>query len=130
MGKGFSESQDLFFKSMIVVPIKDDILLGVVQLIRFKDDPIFTPADLKHAQMLVQQFRSEFQSTQGPFDYLIQQGKLSAKDLDEVEKGAALYGGTITKMLMEYYNIESQEISKSRELYYRVPYLGYDASIA
>ena len=71
MGKSFSESQDLFFKSMIVVPIKDDILLGVVQLIRFKDDPIFTPADLKHAQMLAQQFRSEFQSTQGPFDYLI-----------------------------------------------------------
>lgn len=28
--KSFSESQGLFFKSMIVVPIKDDILLGVV----------------------------------------------------------------------------------------------------
>ena len=113
--KSFSESQDLFFKSMIVVPIKDDILLGVVQLIRFKDDPIFTSADLKHAQMLAQmlakQFRSEFQSTQGPYDYLIQQGKLSAKDLDEVEKGAALYGGTITKMLMEDYKIEPQEIA-------------------
>ena len=131
--KSFSESQGLFFKSMIVVPIKDDILLGVVQLIRFKDDPVFTSTDLKHAQMLAQmlakQFRSEFQSTQGPYDYLVQQGKLTAKDLDEVEKGASLYGGTVTKMLMEDYKIEPQEIGKSLELYYRVPYMGYDKDI-
>jgi hypothetical protein len=114
--KSFSESQDLFFKSMIVVPIKDDILLGVVQLIRFKDDPVFTSTDLKHAQMLAQmlakQFRSEFQSTQGPYDYLVQQGKLSAKDLDEIEKGVSLYGGTVTKMLMDDYKLEPQEIGK------------------
>ena len=131
--KSFSESQGLFFKSMIVVPIKDDILLGVVQLIRFKDDPVFTSTDLKHAQMLAQmlakQLRSEFQSTQGPYDYLVQQGKLTAKDLDEVEKGASLYGGTVTKMLMEDYKIEPQEIGKSLELYYRVPYMGYDKDI-
>lgn len=123
--KSFSESQGLFFKSMIVVPIKDDILLGVVQLIRLKDDPVFTNTDLKHAQMLAQmlakQFRSEFQSTQGPYDYLVQQSKITAKDLDEVEKGVSLYGGTITKMLMEDYKIEPDEIGKSLELYYRVP---------
>jgi len=131
--KSFSESQDLFFKSMIVVPIKDDILLGVVQLIRFKDDPVFTSTDLKHAQMLAQmlakQFRSEFQSTQGPYDYLVQQGKLSAKDLDEIEKGVSLYGGTVTKMLMDDYKLEPQEIGKSLELYYRVPYMKFDPNI-
>jgi len=131
--KSFSESQGLFFKSMIVVPIKDDILLGVVQLIRFKDDPVFSNTDLKHAQILAQmlakQFRSEFQSTQGPYDYLVQQGKLTAKDLDEVEKGVSLYGGTISKMLMEDYKVEPQEIGKSLELYYRTPYLGYDPNI-
>ncbi len=131
--KSFSESQGLFFKSMIVVPIKDDILLGVVQLIRLKDDPVFTNTDLKHAQMLAQmlakQFRSEFQSTQGPYDYLVQQGKLTAKDLDEVEKGVSLYGGTITKMLMEDYKIEADEIGKSLELYYRVPYMKFDPNI-
>jgi len=118
---------------MIVVPIKDDILLGVVQLIRLKDDPVFTNTDLKHAQMLAQmlakQFRSEFQSTQGPYDYLVQQGKITAKDLDEVEKGVSLYGGTITKMLMEDYKIEPDEIGKSLELYYRVPYMKFDPNI-
>ena len=131
--KSFSESQGLFFKSMIVVPIKDDILLGVVQLIRLKDDPVFTNTDLKPAQMLAQmlakQFRSEFQSTQGPYDYLVQQSKITAKDLDEVEKGVSLYGGTITKMLMEDYKIEPDEIGKSLELYYRVPYMKFDPNI-
>lgn len=131
--KSFSESQGLFFKSMIVVPIKDDILLGVVQLIRLKDDPVFNNMDLKHAQMLAQmfakQFRSQFQSTQGPYDYLVQKGRLSAKDLVEIKKGVSLYGGTITKMLMEDYKIESDEIGKSLELYYRVPYMKYDPNI-
>jgi len=65
--KSFSESQGLYFKSMLVVPIKDDILLGVIQLINLKEDEPFTKDDLKHATMfanlLAKQFRSEFQST-------------------------------------------------------------------
>src|SRR6056300_545851 len=112
---------------MLVVPIKDDILLGVIQLINLKEDEAFTKADLKHATMfanlLAKQFRSEFQSTQGPYDYLVQQGKISSKEFDDIEKGASLYGGTISKILMEDYKIEADEIGKSLELYYRVPYM-------
>jgi GAF domain-containing protein len=78
----YSESQGMEFKSMIVVPIKDGILLGVLQLIRLKEDEDFNQTDLKHAamlaQMLAKQFRAELQSTQGPFDYLVQQGKISS----------------------------------------------------
>ncbi|MES2605017.1 MAG: hypothetical protein V4603_08770, partial [Pseudomonadota bacterium] len=36
--KKFSESKGLFFKSMMVVPIKDEILLGVIQIINLRDD--------------------------------------------------------------------------------------------
>ena len=131
--KRFSESQGLFFKSMLVVPIKDDILLGVIQLINLKEDQPFTKEDLTHAMMfanlLAKQFRSEFQSTQGPYDYLVQQGKISSKDMDDIEKAASLYGGTISKVLMEDYKIEADEIGKSLELYYRVPYMKYDPNI-
>jgi hypothetical protein len=109
--KSFSESQGLIFKSMLVVPIKDDILLGVIQLINLKEDEPFTKEDLKHATMfanlLAKQFRSEFQSTQGPYDYLVQQGKISSKEFDDIEKAASLYGGTISKVLMEDYKIEA-----------------------
>lgn len=131
--KSFSESQGLFFKSMLVVPIKDDILLGVIQLINLKEDEPFTKNDLKHATMfanlLAKQFRSEFQSTQGPYDYLVQQGKISSKEFDDIEKAASLYGGTISKLLMDDYKIEADEIGKSLELYYRVPYMKYEEDL-
>src|SRR5690606_2995166 len=66
---------------------------------------------------------------QGPYDYLVQQGRISSKDLEEVQKSAALYGGTVTKTLMEDYKIEADEIGKSLEFYYRVPYMKYDPSL-
>jgi len=131
--KKFSEGKGLFFKSMMVIPIKDEILLGVIQIINLRDDPVFTKEDLKHAtmvaQMLARQFRSEFQSTQGPFDYLVQQGKLTSKDLDEIAKNAELFNTSISKTLMEDYKIDADEIGKSLEFYYRVPYMKFDAKI-
>ncbi len=129
----FSESKGLFFKSMMVVPIKDEILLGVIQVINLRDDVVFSKEDLKHAtmvaQMLARQFRSEFQSTQGPYDYLVQQGRITSADLDKVTHNAGLYGGTVTKALMDDYKIEADEIGKSLEFYYRVPYMKYDPKI-
>ncbi|HAJ76732.1 MAG TPA: hypothetical protein DCM64_09785 [Gammaproteobacteria bacterium] len=63
----FSEARGWKVKSQIVVPIKDEILLGVMQLINFEGDRDFTKTDLKHAmmvsQMLAKQFRSSLQST-------------------------------------------------------------------
>lgn len=118
---------------MIVVPIKDGILLGVLQLIRFAQDEEFTPSDLKHAamlaQMLAKQFRAELQSTQGPYDYLIQQGRITSKDLDDIQQTSSLYGGTVTKVLMEEYKISPDEIGKSLEYYYRVPYMKFDPNV-
>ncbi|HAG73437.1 MAG TPA: hypothetical protein DCL66_14660, partial [Gammaproteobacteria bacterium] len=73
----FSNAKGWNVKSQIVVPIKDEILLGVMQLINFEGDRDFTKTDLKHAmmvsQMLAKQFRASLQSTQGPFDYLVQE---------------------------------------------------------
>jgi len=131
--KKFSESKGLFFKSMMVVPIKDEILLGVIQIINLRDDPVFNKEDLKHAtmvaQMLARQFRAEFQSTQGPYDFLVQQGRITSKDLDDVQKNAALYGNTVTKSLLEDFKIDPDEIGKSLEYYYRVPYMKFDPKL-
>lgn len=127
----FSDAKGWAVKSVIVVPIKDGILLGVLQLINFEGDREFTKLDLKHAMMVAQvlakQFRSELQSTQGPYDYLVQANKISSKDLDEVQRKVGLYGGTIPKMLMEDFGIEADTIGKSLEYYYRVPYMKYSA---
>lgn len=126
----FSESRGLKFRSMVVVPIKDEILLGVIQLINLDGDREFTRGDIKQATMLAQllakEFREEFQTTQGPYDYLVQQGKISSKELEEVQLRVENYGGSISKILMDQYKIEDDDIGKSLELYYRVPYMKYN----
>lgn len=128
----FSDAKGWAVKSQIVVPIKDEILLGVMQLINFEGDREFDKTDLKHAmmvsQMLAKQFRSSLQSTQGPYDYLVQKGKISSVELEDVSNKASLYGGSVSRVLMEEYDIEADMIGKSLEYYYRVPYMKYDAS--
>ena len=127
----FTEAKGWKVKSQIVVPIKDEMLLGVMQLINFEGDRDFTKKDLKHAmmvsQMLAKQFRSSLQSTQGPFDYLVQKSKISSVELEDLTTKVSLYGGSTTRTLMEDYNIEADEIGKSLEHYYRVPYMKYDS---
>lgn len=129
-GKRFSEAKGWKVRSMIVVPIKDEILLGVLQLINFEGDREFTKTDLKHAmmvcQMLAKQFRSSLQSTQGPYDYLVQKGKITSVELEELENKTSLYGATVTRKLMEEVDIEADMIGKSLEYYYRAPYMKYD----
>ena len=129
----FSEAKGWKVKSQIVIPIKDEILLGVMQLINFEGDRDFTKTDLKHAmmvsQMLAKQFRSSLQSTQGPYDYLVQKGKISSVELKDVQNKVSLYGGSVSRVLMDEYNIEADLIGQSLELYYRVPYMKYDLEL-
>ena len=129
----FSDAKGWAVKSMIVVPIKDGILLGVLQLINFEGDRDFSKTDLKHAmmvsQMLAKQFRSELQSTQGPYDFLVQKNKISSQELEEVQNKVGLYGGSVSRILMEDYSIEADAIGASLEFYYRVPYMKYQAGV-
>lgn len=118
----FTEAKGWKVKSQIVVPIKDEILLGVMQLINFEGDREFTKTDLKHAlmvsQMLAKQFRSSLQSTQGPYDYLVQKGKITAVELEELENKTSLYGGSVTrtlKLLVGTHELQSM-IYKKAEL--------------
>lgn len=126
----FSEERGWKVKSQIVVPIKDEVLLGVLQLVRFEGDPEFTRLDLKYAlmlsQILAKQYRAALQSTQGPYDYLVQKGRITALELAALQKRTSSYGGTMSRALMEGEKIEADLIGKSLEYYYRVPYLGYE----
>ncbi|MDT8429130.1 MAG: GspE/PulE family protein [Pseudomonadales bacterium] len=128
----FTDARGWAVRSMIVVPIKDEILLGVLQLINFEGDREFTKVDMRHAmivsQMLARQFRAELQSTQGPYDYLVQIKKINSSELAEIQNKVALYGGTVSRVLMEEYNIDADLIGKSLEYYFRVPYMKFQAN--
>jgi len=79
--------------------------------------------------MLAKQFRSSLQSTQSPYDYLVQKGKISSVELEDVQNKVSLYGGSVSRVLMDEYNIEADLIGQSLELYYRVPYMKYDPEL-
>ncbi len=127
----FSESRNIHFKSMIAVPIKNEILLGVVQLINLDQHSTFSRSDIKRAAILAQTlakiFRDDFQTTLGPYDYLVQQGKLSSLDLEKVQRDFAGSKKTIVRKLIDEFKISEDEIGKSLELYYRVPYMKFDS---
>ncbi len=77
--------------------------------------------------MLARQSRSALQSTQGPYDYLVQKGRISSVELENVFNKASLYSVSVSGILMEEYNIEADLIGKSLEYYYHVPYMKYDS---
>ena len=125
----FTEAKGWAVRSMIAIPIKDEILLGVLQLSNFEGDREFSASDMRRAmifaQVLAKQFRSELQSTQGSYDHLVQISKISSSDLEELQNKVSLYGGSMSRMLMEDYGIEADLIGESLEYYYRGPYIKY-----
>jgi len=118
---------------MVIVPIKSEILLGVIQLINLDTDNEFSRSDIKRATMLAQMlakiFREDFQSTLGPYDYLVQQGKISSMDLDKVQAECSGSNKRIIKKFIDDYKVAEDDIGKSLELYYRVPYMKFDPKV-
>jgi type II secretory ATPase GspE/PulE/Tfp pilus assembly ATPase PilB-like protein len=129
----FSEGRNLRLRSLVVVPIKNEILLGIIQLINLEGEREFTRSDIKRAttlaQILSRIFRDDFQATLGPYDYLVQQGRITAFDLDKVKKECADSNKAITRKLVETYKVAEDDVGKSLELYYRVPYLKFNPAL-
>lgn len=129
----FSEGRNLRLRSFVVVPIKNEILLGVIQMINLEGGREFSRSDIKRAtalaQILLRIFRDDFQATLGPYDYLVQQGRLTSFDLDKLKRDCNGSGSGIVRKLTEAFRISEDDIGKSLELYYRVPYLKFSASL-
>ena len=129
----FSDERGWPIKPMIAVPIKDEVMLGVLQLINFEGDPSFDSSDLKRAafvsQMLARQFRESLQSNGGPFDQLVKQGSLSSRDLADAQANASLRGASVSSVLMDNYSLSAEAIGKSLAHHYRVPFMAYDPAL-
>ncbi len=112
------------------MPIGGEILLGVLQITASKGEPVLTERHLQRAKlvaaMLLKKLSSLMQRTQGPYEQLVNDGKISAQDLADIEQNAPLYNGSISRILMEDFNIEADDIGSSLALYYNVPYMKYD----
>jgi type II secretory ATPase GspE/PulE/Tfp pilus assembly ATPase PilB-like protein/putative methionine-R-sulfoxide reductase with GAF domain len=120
-------------RSMIVIPIKfGEIMLGVLQIIN-RIGGVFSEEDLAHARevarVIGQKFRYDLNSTNGPFDYLIQKRRISPGQLAECKKHASAHKTTVTNMLITELRVTAEEIGASLEHYYQVPFMRYDPDL-
>ncbi len=129
----FSEKAGLQHRTMIAVPIKEGpVLLGVLQIINKTDGGAFSREDTHHAMHLAQivgkKFHTELQSTQGPYDYLVQQKLISASELQQFEKQSQTNKLSISEQIHTK-GISLDEIGTSLENYYQVPFMGYQETL-
>lgn len=93
----------------------------------------FTKQDLLKVKVIAQILAKFFKATQdrvhGPYDYLVQLGKLNSDQLDEIKKTAFQNNHRISKILVDDYDIEPDDIGLSLEMFYQVPYMKYDSAI-
>ncbi len=121
-------------QAMIVVPIKSkDTLLGVLQVINKKGGGIFSDEDLTQVQeisdLIGQKFCFDLKTTLSPFDHLIQEGRITLEQLEELEKRAHMEQSSITRLMSRELDIPTEEIGASLEHFYQVPFFGYNANL-
>ena len=130
----FDQRSGLHTQSMIVVPIKfKETLLGVLQIINHVDGGGFTDLDVKVAlevaQLIGLKFQYDFQTTLGPYDYLIHQKLLTPDKLEDLQKKSAKVKISVSQLLITDLKLTPEEIGESLERYYQVPFLKYDPDI-
>ncbi len=130
----YDRSTGFLTTAMIVVPIKfKDTLLGVLQIINRKDGGAFTDEDYEHAleisRMMGEKFRYDLNTTLGPFDLLIQNGKITLEELESFEERAKTENLTVTQCLVKQKGLSVEDVGASLEQYYQVPFMKYNSEI-
>ncbi|MGD8742914.1 MAG: GspE/PulE family protein [Granulosicoccaceae bacterium] len=121
-------------RSMMVIPIKHKkVMLGVMQVLNRRGGGEFNDAEMakamKFAMLLGQKFRYELGGANRPYEYLVQTGRITQRELDEFEKRAPAENTTVTRLLLNEANLTAFEVGTSLERYYQVPYTPYDPEV-
>ena len=119
-------------RSMVVVPIKDEILYGVIQFMTYGSEELGKQNVTKAvviAELLLRYFKAEMENVKGPYDHLVQLGRITAEQLEVAKNSAFQSNRRISKLLIEDYDIEADDIGASLQRFYQVPYQGFDPNI-
>ncbi|PTN37760.1 GspE/PulE family protein [Desulfonatronum sp. SC1] len=121
-------------RTMVVVPITHKCVgLGVVQLLNCTAGTSFSEVDLRNASKLAtilgQKFSSEFQGTNGPFEYLVLNGRISKERLDQLLLRAEEEGADLCAMLVGEAGLRPDEVGHSLERFYQVPFHAHDPNL-
>jgi len=124
-------------KGMLVCPlIHQGKMMGVIQLINKKGSGQFTDSDQKNAQMISETLALAFFNqtkfvAQKPtkFSYLTNNGIITEQELNDAIGRARRSQVDIETVLLDELKVPRKDLGKSLELFYKVPYLGYDNSV-
>ena len=124
-------------KSMLVTPLAHDKkLMGVLQLINKTGGGFFNQADEKNAKYISDTLALAFfnqskfvQPKPTKFSYLVSNGIISDSELTSSISKARRSQVDIETILLKDLKISRKDLGKSMEIFYKVPYLGYDDSV-
>jgi type II secretory ATPase GspE/PulE/Tfp pilus assembly ATPase PilB-like protein len=112
-------------------------LMGAIQLVNRKDGTPFTDQDEEALQELSQTLgialfnqKRMAKARPGKFDYLIENGLLTQKELDKAVLEARKTRQEIEDLLMKAYKISKKDIGEALSHYYRTPFVEYNDRVA
>ena len=124
-------------KGMLACPLlHNGRLMGVIQLVNKKGSGKFNPSDQKNAQMISETLALAFFNQtkfvhQKPtkFSHLTNNGIITERELTEAIGKARRNQMDIETILLDELRVSRNDLGKSLEQFYKVPYLGYSSSI-
>ena len=135
-----SWDQKVGFRSrqVLVAPVNfQKYLMGAIQLVNRKDGTPFTDQDEEALQELSQTLgialfnqKRMAKARPGKFDYLIENGLLTQKEMDKAVLEARKTRQEIEDLLMKAYKISKKDIGEALSHYYRTPFVEYNDRVA
>ncbi|MGV7220266.1 MAG: ATPase, T2SS/T4P/T4SS family [Nitrospinales bacterium] len=124
-------------KSMLVVPMSHQSkLMGVLQLINKTKGGTFNDTDEKNAKYIADTLALAFfnqskfiQPKPTKFSYLLSNGIISDSELTKSISKARRSQVDIETILLNDLGVTRKDLGKSMEIFYKIPYLGYDDSV-
>jgi len=121
-------------RQVLAAPISfQKYLLGVVQIINRKDGQPFTERDEAGLQELAETLgiavynqKRMAKARPGKFDYLVENGLLTQKELDKAISDARQTKKDVQSTLTQNFKIAKKDLGKALSQYYKVPFVEYN----
>ena len=132
--KTWDEKSGFQTQQVLATPVHfQKYLMGVIQIINRKDGGVFTEHDEAAVQELAKTLgialfnqKRMAKARPGKFDYLIENGLLTQKELDKAVLEARKTRQNIESLLMKNCKISRQNIGKALSHYYKTPFVEYN----
>jgi type II secretory ATPase GspE/PulE/Tfp pilus assembly ATPase PilB-like protein len=124
-------------RQVLAAPISfQKYLLGSIQIINRRDGAPFAARDEAAVQELAKTLgiavynqKRMAKARPGKFDYLVENGLLTQKELDKGVSDARQTKKEIESILMESYKVSKKDLGKALSHYYKVPFVEYNERV-